>query len=659
MRVMNTLLMTLVLLACAPVTAPTDEVPKSTSWSHYGGSLAGDRFADLASIDASTIDQLGVAWRYRTGDASDGSDFGGRSSRLRATPLYFAGNIVFSTGFNRVIALDPATGQEQWKFDPQVDFSHGYSEMFTSRGVAAWSSGGAGRSNVCNERIFLGTLDARLIAIDAVSGRKCSDFGRNGEVDLSSGIRNYRPNDYSVTSPPTVVGQNVIVGSSVGDNGGANLESGRVRAFDVITGELVWSWDPIPRKPNQPGAESWENSANNTTGAANVWSVMSADPERDLVFLPTTSPSPDFYGGHRLGDNAYANSVVALRASTGEFVWGYQTVRHDLWDYDNAAQPLLFDFVDDKGNSVPALAQATKMGFIFVLNRETGEPLHAVEERAVPASDVPGEKAAATQRFPKLRLHEIDARPLPIWNHSPEHVQGCERMLEGIRYEGIFTPPSLKGTLLYPGNPGGTNWGSMAYDRTRGVGYLTVNRLPTVVKLVPREDFAALKKIGTFNGEDAQFTEQDGTPFGMARFDLYDKETILPCLAGPWASIVGVDLAKGLVLWERPAGRSLQVPEDSEAVDWGDYASGGPIVTASGLVFLATPFDFTLRAYSGISGELVWETELPAGAHATPMGYRHMGRDYIVVAAGDQLRDGDGRGDFVIAYSLPGDGANE
>ena len=655
MRIASVIWISLGLLACTPKTSPTGHTSQSANWSHYGATLAGDRFANVESIDATTIGQLEVAWQYRTGDATDGSDFDGRSSRLRATPIYFAGNIVFSTGFNRVIALDPATGAERWKFDPKVDFSHGYSEMFTSRGVAAWRSTGAHQSSGCHDRIFLGTLDARLIAIDAASGRKCRDFGENGEVDLSTGIQNYRRNDYSVTSPPTVVGQNVIVGSSIGDNGHAHLESGRVRAFDVVTGELVWSWDPIPRRPDHPGAETWQDDSNMTTGAANVWNVMSADSELDLVFLPTTSPSPDFYGGERLGANAYANSIVALKASTGEFVWAYQTVRHDLWDYDHAAQPLLFDFVASNGVTISALAQATKMGFVFVLNRETGEPLHEAQERTVAASDVPGEMAATTQRFPRIQLHDIDARPLKLWNHTAEHLQACEQMLEGVRYEGIFTPPSLQGTLLYPGNAGGTNWGSMAYDRTQRIGYLTVNRLPTVVKLIPREDFPALKKIGKFNGQDAQFTEQRGTPFGMARFELYDKKTVLPCLEGPWSSLVAIDLAEGAVLWERPAGVSLRVPKDSEAALWGDYASGGPIVTASGLVFLATPFDFALRAYSGSSGELLWETELPAGAHATPMGYTHAGRDYIVVAAGDRLRDAEGRGDFIIAFSLKND----
>ena len=311
----------------ALVAAGTGPSAMAEGWPHYGGSLGGDRRAVPSSITPENVGRLAVAWTYRTGDATDGEGFDGNPSRFRATPILVGGRLVASTGFNRVFALDPATGQELWTYDPGVDFSDKYSEMFTSRGVAAWR-GRASDPERCRERVFLGTLDARLIALDAATGIPCTDFGRKGQVDLSAGIRVYRKRDYSVTSPPTVVGDLVIVGSSIGDN----LESGVVRAYGVRDGALAWSWDPLPRSDDHPGASGWPRARRNRTGGANVWSVMSADPGRDLVFLPTTSPSPDFYGGKRPGDNAFANSVVALRASTGEFVWGYQTVRHDLWE---------------------------------------------------------------------------------------------------------------------------------------------------------------------------------------------------------------------------------------------------------------------------------------------------------------------------------------
>ena len=616
-------------------------------WPHYGGSLAGDRYAAASAITPENVEHLALAWTYRTGDGTAGRGFDGNPSRMRATPILVQGKLIVSTGFNRVYALHPATGEEIWKYDPKVDFRRSYSEMFVSRGVAAWH-GPASVDGPCATRVFLGTLDARLIAIDADTGAPCADFGDGGEVDLSEGIRRYHKWDYSVTSPATVVGEVVVVGSAVGDNGAVELQPGTVRGYDVRDGSLVWAWDPLPRGDDHPAAESWTDPERNLTGGANVWSVMAADPERDLVFLPTTSPSPDFYGGKRPGDNAFANSVVALRASTGAFVWGYQTVRHDLWDYDLAAQPLLFEHRSADGVRRPAVAHAGKTGFVFVLDRETGEPLHPVEERAVPQSDVPGEQAAKTQPFPKLRLHATDARPLRLWDFNAEHRAGCEMRVDGIRYDGIFTPPSLEGSLVYPGNIGGTNWGSMAYDQTSRVGYLTVTRMPTIVKLIPRDVYRAARRRGTLNGARAQHTEQDGTPYGMARFDLLHNG--LPCLEGPWATLVAVDLDRGDVLWERPLG--ILPGAGDQGRNWGSVFNAGPMVTAGGVVFIATTADHLLRGYDGSDGREVWTQLLPASAHATPMGYRYDGIDYVVVAAGGGLTEGGGRGDHVVAFRL-------
>ena len=587
-------LVTLATLSALLATGCGSPPAGADGWSQYGASLGGDRYAAPSAITPESVKHLSLAWVYRTGDATDGRGFHGNPSRLQATPILVQGKLIASTGFNRVFALDPATGAEIWTFDPEVDFSRPYSEPFASRGVAAWH-GPASVADPCRTRVFLGTLDARLIAIDADTGTPCADFGTGGEVDLSAGIRGFRPRDYSVTSPPAVVGDRVIVGSAIGDNGAAEVEPGVVRAYDVRDGSLAWGWDPLPRSDDHPGADSWATVTGNRTGGANVWSVMSADPDRDLVFLPTTSPSPDFYGGMRLGDNAFANSVVALRASTGEFVWGYQTVRHDLWDYDLAPQPLLFDHTATDGAQRPALAQATKTGFVFVLDRETGEPLHPVEERAVPRSDVPGEQAARTQPFPTLRLHPTDARPLPLWDFNAEHRAACERLTAGVRYDGIFTPPALEGTLMYPGNAGGTNWGSMAYDRGSRIGYVAVTRLPTIVRLIPREQFRAAARQGTLNGARAQHTEQDGTPYGMARFELLHNG--LPCLEGPWSTLVAVDLDLGEVLWERPLGTTPRVDVGGDAADWGSPTSGGPMVTEGGVVFQASTSDHTLRGY--------------------------------------------------------------
>ncbi len=625
------------------------EAQSEAGWQHYGGSLGGTRYSAATEINASNVAGLKEAWRFRTGDATDGEGYFGRRSSFKATPILVDNKLVFSTGFNRVFAVDPATGTEIWRFDPRVDFSTEYSEMFTSRGVAAWIDS-KNLDRQCARSVFLGTLDARLIAIDADTGIRCTDFGRAGEVDLSKGVRNFRRGEYSVTSPPIVINDVVIVGSSVGDNGGVSLDAGVVRGFDARTGVLLWLWDPLPRKKTSPGAETWQAGHAGRTGAANVWTAIAADASRDLVFLPTSSPSPDFFGGKRRGNGKHANSIVALRASTGELVWSYQIVRHDLWDYDIASQPMLID-IDTGSKKRPALVQATKMGFVFVLDRETGEPLSKVEERPVPLSDVPGEQIATHQKFPSIQLHPTTSE-LQRWRYSDDHAEICDEMLSGLRYDGIFTPPSLGGTLLYPGNPGGVNWGSMAFDPQSNYALVAINRLPTAIKLIPRKDFREEAKTGLFNGVEAQFTAQSGTPYGMARFDVYDRKTGLSCFAGPWAMLAAIDMTSGEVAWERPAGDAPITELDSSASEWGYHVNGGPVTIAGGLAFLATPFDHKLRAYDIKTGKVEWTAELPAGPHATPMSYERDGKQFVVIAAGGNLATGAGRGDFLIAFAL-------
>jgi quinoprotein glucose dehydrogenase len=620
-------------------------------WSHYGGGLDGARYAESAVITPANVQRLSPAWTFRTGDATNGEGYFGDPSSFKATPILFDGKLIFSTGFNRVFAVDPKSGKELWRFDPQVDFTIGYSEMFTSRGVAAWRDEKVAAGEPCAGRVFLGTLDARLIAIDSATGEPCAAFGRKGDVDLSKGIKRFRRGEYSETSPPTVVNGVVVVGSSIGDNGGAKLDEGKVRGFDARTGALRWEFDPIPRSKKSPGWETWENASGKKTGAANVWTIMAADAERDLVFLPTTSPSPDFFGGERLGDNAFANSIVALRATTGEFVWAYQLVHHDLWDYDSASQPMLID-ATIKGAIVPLLVQATKMGFVFVLNRETGEPFLPVEEQRVPPSDVAGERAAETQRFPSIRLHPTDATSVKLWDYSDEHSKVCKRLLKGVRYEGIFTPPSLEGSLVFPGNPGGTNWGSMAADTTRGLAFLVVNQLPTVVQLIPRKDFEALDEDGTMRGVEAEYTSQSGTPYGMGRFELYNPENKLPCLEGPWGSLFALNIETGAVVWRAPLGAAPGLENHPQASQWGFLGGGGPIALAGGVVFAATPYDKRLYAYDMRDGRVLWKADLPAGAHATPMSYEIDGEQYVVLAAGGNLREGEGRGDLLVAFKL-------
>src|SRR5262245_51474512 len=381
------------LLLMMAATLPQMTVPEG-AWGSYGGDPGGTRFSTLTQINRENVAKLKVAWTFHTGDVSNGSQ-GMRKSKFEATPILFNGTLYVSTPFNRVIALDPETGTQRWSFDPKIDLKTEYSESLVSRGVSAWEDIKAAASAPCRRRIFLGTLDARLIAIDADRGVECANFGTKGEIDLKQNVGTIQKGQYAVTSPPAIINDIVVVGSSIGDNRRVDVERGVVRAFNARTGAQLWAWDPIPRSKDEAGYDTWSPDGAAKTGAANAWSAISADPARDLVFIPTGSAAPDFYGGVRLGNDLFANCVVAIRASTGKIVWHFQVVHHDLWDYDVASQPLLMTLRRD-GKDVPAVVVNTKMGHVFVLDRETGKPLFPIEERPVPKSDVAGEEASTT-----------------------------------------------------------------------------------------------------------------------------------------------------------------------------------------------------------------------------------------------------------------------
>ncbi len=635
----------ILLLPCAIVHAEPDR-----SWQHYGGDAGGRRFSPHAEITVDNVSELRSAWTYRTGDVSGSDRYPGTTS-FKATPVLYDDRLYVSTPFNRVLALAAASGELLWSFDPQIDFSDGFAEMYTSRGVSLWA--GPNPSEHCGTRVILGTLDARLIALDAKNGERCRGFGNRGEVDLSIGIRNFRRGEYSVTSPPAIVGNLIVVGSAVGDNGAVALDRGDVRAFDARTGERIWSWDPIPRRRGMVGNETWSRRGAARTGAANAWSILSVDPSRGLVFVPTTSPSPDFFGGVRKGDNLFANSVVALDAASGERVWHFQVVHHDLWDYDVASQPVLASIERD-GRRLPAVLQATKTGHVFVLDRETGRPLFPVEERPVPQTDVPGEETSATQPFPVAPppLHPARASADDIWALTDEHERYCREQFDRYRYDGIFTPPSLEGTIVYPGNPGGVNWGSMAVHDEEQIAVTIVKRWPTIVTLIPRAEYRDRAEREGGGPLGVQFTEQRGTPYGMKRHPFVNPENGIPCLRGPWGTLVALNLTSGTIRWEVPIGTMPGLEEHPDASRWGTIPSGGPIVTSSGLVFSATDDEPALFAFSLQTGETLHRLELPAGAQATPMSYRAAGKQFVVVVAGGRDAASNGRGDYVLAFAL-------
>ena len=619
-----------VLLALASVAHAQSS--SDSGWPAYGGDHGGARYSPLAQINRANVTQLRVAWTYRTGALQPETPLN-RKAAFEATPILVDGTLFLSTPFNRVIALDPRTGVRRWEHDPAVDRSRNYSEV-TSRGVSAWRDPKAADGQACRLRIFAATLDARLIALDGATGRPCSDFGTNGQVDLTRGVDLRDLGQYQVTSAPAIAGDVVVTGSSIGDNRAVDVERGIVRAFDARTGALRWSWDPIP----------WASQTTPRTGAGNAWSTLSVDTERGLVFVPTGSASPDHFGGGRRGDNRWANSVVALRVATGELVWGFQVVHHDLWDYDVAAQPTLFAWKD----GTPAVAIATKMGRIFVLDRRTGVPLLPVEERAVPTSDVPGEDAAPTQPFSGVSVVPEHFGAADAWGATPEDAAWCREKIAASRAEGVFTPPSLRGTIVFPGFVGGVNWGSGAYDAQRHLLFVNTNRLAFLLRLIPRERLAEEAARGAqMGGIRAELAEQKGTLYGMSRVPLLAPSG-RPCNPPPWGTVVAVDLFSGARRWDVPLG--TMVP----GMVTGSLNLGGPIATAGGLVFTAAAMDNRLRAFDSDTGKELWAFELPAGGQATPMTYSVDDTQYLVIAAGGHGKIGTKLGDYVVAFRLDG-----
>ena len=670
---------------------------QDAGWPTYGGDAGGQRYSTAKQIDRNNVDTLRPAWTYHT-HALDSHRTGSLSAAFEATPVLFHGLLYLTTPFDEIIALDPATGIERWRYQPAMEpLQEG--NLTTSRGVATWDGRGAGE---CAARIFVGTGDAQLIAVDAATGRPCEAFGDSGRVHLRAGLA---PEDreFQVTSAPTVLGDVVVVGSSISDNRAVNMAKGTVRAYDVKTGRQVWIWEPLPAEAANHSATSQPR-----TGAANAWSTIAADPQLGLIYVPTGSASPDYYGGMRPGDGRDADSIVALEAATGRKVWAFQVVHHDLWDYDVPSEPLLFTW---HGN-VPAVAVTTKMGMVFVLDRRTGTPLFPVEERPVPTSDVDGEAASPTQPFSTLPPLSPLTMPTygPNLDRDPADAEFCRQQMAGLRHDGIYTPPSLQGSLVFPGALGGVNWGSAAYDPESGVLYANTNRLPYFVQLLPRNPSVPAKAriahwmgrtralllfsilalaglalaikgrnpgwvlmgvsalalcLGVMQrraealraklettpeyamrgafGED--HSPQLGAPYTLFRHPIVDHRG-RPCTPGLWGTVEALNLQTGTIVWEQAHG--TQVPGKQT----GSPSLGGVIVTAGGLVFSAGTREPILRAYDAATGDELWKGDLPVPAQATPMTYEVGKRQYVVIAAGGSGLWGTKTGDTVVAFAL-------
>lgn len=598
-------------------------------WRFYGGDAGGSRYSPLDQINKKNVARLQEAWVYDTGDVSDGTVYPTRSA-FEATPLVIDGVMYVSTPFCRLIALDPETGTKLWDFDPKIDKTI-RRNLFASRGVSYWRKGKS-------RRIFLGDLEGRVFSIDAASGKLDAQFGRNGMLDLAAEvIAKGERGQFSLTSPAAVCGDAVIADGLVND-GEPHGPSGDVRAFDARSGKPLWRFHTVPH-PGEFGNDTWPAEAWKGRGGANAWSVMSVDEANGLVFLPLTSPSYDYYGGDRKGANLFGNSVVAVDCATGQRRWHFQTVHHDLWDYDLPAQPVLVNVVRE-GKRVPGVAQVTKMGFVFLLHRLTGEPLFPVEERPVPKSQIPGEESSPTQPYP-LRPAPYARQSMTrdeITDVTPESRQECQEMLKGANLDvKIYDPIGDKPAVLFPGLNGGTNWGGASFDPQTQTLY--VNSM----------DVGGLFRM-------AKTREGAKIPFALrgSKYEFLWDSNGYPCQKPPWGMLSAIDLNTGEYRWRSVLGefdelKARGVPKT------GAPNIGGTIVTAGGLVFVGATNDGKFRAFDKDTGEELWITKLPASGMATPMTFlgKKTGKQFVVIAAGGGNKYDKKFTGKLVAFALP------
>jgi membrane-bound PQQ-dependent dehydrogenase (glucose/quinate/shikimate family) len=641
-----------------PFPATTSSAANVTDWQHWGGSAAGRRYSALAQINAANVSKLQVAWTFRTG-------VGGA---FKATPLQIGDTLYVCLARNIISAVNSATGQERWRFDPKLqDSKIGFTT--TCRGLAYYKAPEA--SSECAERLLTATTDARLIAIDIESGQKCSGFGTDGEVDLLAGMGPVIPGFYYVTSPPTIASGVAVLGGWVADNVEVKEPSGVIRGFDPITGRMLWAWDIGRTEPITelaPG-ETY------TRGTPNAWSVFSADDELGLVYIPTGNAAPDYYGGHRSPESErFASSVVALDAKTGTVRWSFQTTHHDIWDYDVPSQPVLVDFVPaGKTEPVHALVAPTKRGELFLLDRTNGQPLAEVEERPVPQTDVPHEWTSKTQPF-SVGMPAFNREPLTeakMWGITPIDQMFCRIQFHQLRYEGVLTPASIRGSIQYPGFAGGMNWGSVAIDEGSNVMIVNALQMGNHLKLYPRAEVTQKTKLGFGGGL------QLGTPYA-ALTEPFLSALFVPCQQPPYGEIAAIDLPTRTLLWRRPLGTSNQLGplglKTGLPITMGVPYSGGSIVTKGGLIFMGGTMDRRLRAFDERTGKVLWSEVLPNNGQATPMTYLspRTGKQYVVMAvpAVDSPEDShraepeaqrgasatppaNSPGGWLIAYALP------
>lgn len=622
-----------------PISAMANPPGQLSDWPTYGGPPTGNKYSYHQQINKRNVVHLERQWVYRSGDYSSGEETG-ITTALEVTPILAGDRLYLCTPFNRVIALKPSTGKEIWRFDPNLDRTQAYSGKHVCRGVTYWQAPIVENNEpkFCDSRIFQAIQDGRLVALDAATGKLCKSFGREGYVDLNP-LSGFSSPQIFMTSPPAIYQNAVIVGSSIEDNVRSGQPAGTVHAFDAKTGQLLWRWNPIPK------------TLQGRVGGANVWAPITVDTDNGIVFLPTSSPSTDHFGASRKEPIPHANALVALNALTGEKIWHFQTIKHDLFDYDLPAQPNLVT-LNKGGEAVPAVVQVTKTGMIFTLHRLTGEPLFPVEYKAVPGSDVPGEQAASNQPFPLL--------PKPLVPHSltPQQAFGltpldrawCKNKIKSLRNEGIFTPPSLRGTLQVPFPGGGGNWGGAAFDVSRKILVANTNNFAHVITLIEQKKLHNIKN----RYPESEYGLQLDEPYAVKREILLSPLGV-PCNPPPWGTVSAIDMNTGKKLWQMPLGQYPVAKFFKTPKKWGAPTMGGPIITKSGLVFIAASPDRKIRAIDINTGQTLWSDNLPWPGIATPMSFFDQAtqRQMIVIAAGGNALMGGELGDALVAYALP------
>lgn len=609
-----------------------------SDWPNTGNDKGATRYSTLRQINRGNVKNLKVAWTYNTGDAEPD-----KKTTIECTPIVVNGVMYVTTVKARIVALDAATGREIWRYDPFASLPP--SKIYTSgggvnRGVAYWegaaarpvAGGSSLRAADKPARILTATHDGRLISLDARTGKPDAAFGRNGAVDLREGMdRDLSELTYGATAPPAVFEDIVIVGVSVGE-GPAPSAPGDVRAFDVRTGKELWRFHTVPR-PGEFGHETWAKDSWRDRGGANPWSGVTIDARRGWAFVATGSAAFDFYGGDRHGDNLFANSVIALDARTGKRIWHYQIIKHDIWDYDLPYPPILIT-VKRNGRKIDAVAQGTKTGYLFLFDRVTGKPLFEVIERPMPASNIPGEKAAATQRIPVKppALVPQGFNEEMVTDISKESREYALNQMKQMRYGPAFTPLDVKKTIILPGLFGGFSWAGASFDPETGMLYANTNNIPRVMNLIP--------------------TPGKPWPYRISGYDRFVDQEGYPAVKPPWGLLNAIDVSRGEIGWKTTLGEYAELTARG-VPPTGTESLGGTIVTAGGLIFIGGSKDEKFRAFDKTNGKVLWEYNLPAGGYATPSTYAVNGKQFVVIAAGGGGKLATKSGDAFVAFALP------